>query len=757
MLAQYTVGVNTPNVLSDLNVIYADGYSSSYDAISYNGSPVVAYVNQSQQLAIVYNGNTYTSTLAAPQLATYCIATTIDSNNILWVAVSGFNAGFSEQIYVFAFSLNTLSFTLTNVLSATETIYNFVSNMTIVENPQSRGSILICDELNGGTEVNIWQLNALAQNINIVNGFPVAWKTVVGVGLASKAFINKKNAFVNVIWESKLQSTYFTCCLTSGLANAPISKFNPQVGGNVRTNQLLAQCDIYNKQAGTFLVAAQRAGMFVANGNTTYTTLGLNANFLNFDHPNSFNSVVNTNNLIITGGIAHIYDGTSVVEDNFNIFPEGTIAAVVPDLQGGLDGYYQYIITYEWSDQFGQIQRSTPSTPVLIGGLSIFAPPGNSVILTIPTLKLTAKQNPRDPVQIVIYRTQAQGSVYTKVASIPNDLTVLDVSYIDLLSDAAIAPNLPGYWQSQVYNSAPPSCNLICNYANRVCISGLDDINLIWFSQNRFDISNFNTIPNEFSNLFTIGCDPYGDNGLQGITAIQKMDNNLVIFKKNSIFIVNSDGPQPTGGGDNFPSPTLVTSDTGCDDPNSIAFCPLGLLFKSDKGIYLLQRDGSGIVYIGAPVADFNHLTITSAQLLVETNEVIFTTLEGTILCWNYYFNAPQGYWTTWTYIQAADSIIWKNQLVVAQENGVCLVQDNTNTIYTDNGRPVIRKVQLPWLGAGMQRWCMVYNGLLLGNFKGPHVLQGYIEYNYMDGIVEDFAINRNMVTNQWGTIPTWG
>jgi hypothetical protein len=180
-------------------------------------------------------------------------------------------------------------------------------------------------------------------------------------------------------------------------------------------------------------------------------------------------------------------------------------------------------------------------------------------------------------------------------------------------------------------------------------------------------------------------------------------------------------------------------------------------LFKSDKGIYLLQRDGSGIVYIGAPVADFNHLTITSAQLLVETNEVIFTTLEGTILCWNYYFNAPQGYWTTWTYIQAADSIIWKNQLVVAQENGVCLVQDNTNTIYTDNGRPVIRKVQLPWLGAGMQRWCMVYNGLLLGNFKGPHVLQGYIEYNYMDGIVEDFAINSNMVTNQWGSIPTWG
>lgn len=774
-LAQFTIGVNTPNVLSSLTTVFADGYNTvNYDATSYNGNTVVVYHNQANQLAVVYQELIYTTSLSPADAFINCIAITIDSLGILWIAYNVLTEETSNAIKVATFNLNTLDFQIVDRLAATEAVTDPVLNMTVVENPQAPGSILLCDEVSGTKQyVNEWILNADGYNINIVSGIPVFWKQSRGVGLASKAFIYQGNAFVNTIWSSFLQSTYFTHCLTSNFFNAPISKFNPQIGGSLRTNTLLAQCDVYNNQPGQFLVAAQRAGMFQNAGNTVFSTLGLNANLLNFAHANAFNSIVNANNLLITGGIVQSYDGTSVSESNFNLFPEGATfiinntspgAGILPDTSVTptiKDGYFQYIFTYEWPDQNGLIQKSQPSVPLLDDGYSpprsIFIGSNQTVTLTIPTYRLTAKQNPRDDVQIVVYRTQVNDTVFNKVASINNDVTVDSVTYTDAMTDVDIDGNVPGYWQSQLPNSAPPSCDLITSYANRVCISGLDDPNVLWFSQNRFDLSNYNTIPTEFSTLFTIGCLPFGDEGLDGITAIAQMDNNLIIYKDDAIFTTNSDGPQPTGTGDTFPVPTLVTSDTGCSDPNSIVFCPMGLLFKSAKGIYILMRDGSGVQYIGAPVEKYNKLTITSAQLLDRTNEVIFTTREGIILCWNYYFAQPQGLWSIWAHVQGVDSVMWQNQLVVAQANGVCLVQDNTNTVFSDNGRQVVLKVRLPWLGVGMQGWCMVYDMLLIGNFKGPHILQGVIEFNYSAGDVEQFAINSNMLTNQLGALPEFG
>ena len=761
VMGLFTINTNTPNIVSQLSTVFSNGIGGGfhYDACSFNDSPIIVYNDNQFNISVIYNGITYNHQIPALDSSQInCIATCIDSTNTLWIAYNVYNVS-ENKIVIYTFNLETQAYVLKEIVAATELTTNPITNLTIVENPQSLGSVLICDEVDSGVYINIWQLNSNGVNVIYSNGVPVYAQQVRGVALASKAFKYGNNAFVNTVWVSPadtIQPTYFTNCLTSSIANAPISKYNVSVAGGARTNQLLAQCDVYNNTNGLFLVAGQRAGIFQTQNNTSFSLLGLNANFLNFNNPNAFNCVQNANNLIISGGIVQVYDGTSVVEDNFNIWPENITATVIDQDGTFMDGYYQYEITYEWTDQQGNIHRSQPSDPVLIDGLSIYVVPGNAVTLSIPTLRITGKQNPRAPVDIVIYRTlgaDGGGSVFLKVAALTNNINVDFVTYTDTASDASIAANLPIYTSSQVANNSPPSCNLICNYTGRTLISGLDDPNLLWFSQSRYDLSDYNSTPIEWSDLFTIGTDPYGNNGLQGITAIQKMDNNVIIFKETAIYSTNSDGPNPEGTGDQFPLPQLITSETGCNNPNSIVFCPLGLLFKSDKGIFVLKRDGSGPSYIGSQVEAFNDLTITSAQLIDQFNEVVFTTLEGTALVWNYFFNR----WYVWKNLPAVDSVIWNNQLVIVQDNGLCLVQDNTGTVWSDNiVNPVILKIQLPWIGGAMQGWNMVYSCLLLGNMLGQHLLECSVEYDYNDGIVESVYINSNMCSNTWGN-QSWG
>ena len=103
------------------------------------------------------------------------------------------------------------------------------------------------------------------------------------------------------------------------------------------------------------------------------------------------------------------------------------------------------------------------------------------------------------------------------------------------------------------------------------------------------------------------------------------MDDKLIIFKNNSIYFMAGDGPNNLGQQDTFSQPQLISSDVGCENKNSIVLSPQGLFFKSNKGIFRLSRS-LGLSYIGAPIEDFNDLTIKKADLLAKKNEVRFLT-----------------------------------------------------------------------------------------------------------------------------------
>ena len=783
-LVMNSIPLIASNTISPLDILIQDGYSVNsttasipYDACILNGSPFIVYASTT---GIRTNIGDIPFALVS-SITVQTIAVCVDSFNQIWIAYSD-----GVNTYVGAWTFDALHHYFNPVLSpisvsSFETMVS--SNLAIIEgiNP---GSLNLTAEV-----VDSNHFNNYIDNFTInVDGYYTFIGQQRGVGLASKPFKINSQIYVNTIFQSSLQATYFTQCLTqgTGLVNGTtniqssylaqlatgfsiVAKHSPTTGGKYRTNGLLSQCDSLNGEA--FLFAGQRKGPFTSFQNAETVNLGVAGYSIDFNNQDQFNNVSSNNNLHLVGGIKKIYDGVSCVEDNFNLFPEnadGYGCSVTLTTGTSLNfnplypSLYQYIVVYEWTDNFGQVQRSGPS---VANGITTTAS-GQGAILTGPTLRLTEKVGQRSSVIISIYRTQDSLPIFYKITDdnspIVNDPTVDTWTFTDNNNpDALIASDENIYTNSQLGNTAPPSCSLISLYQNRLMINSNEDPGVIWFSQNKFEQDQYNTLSMDWNTTFVEGIDSnLGDD----ITAIGKLDAQLAIFKATSIFLLSGDGPNALATSDQFNDAQLLVSDTGCLNQNSLCFItqtpksPGGLLFKSPKGIYLLGRDES-ITYIGAPVEKYNNLTVTSAVLLSQSNQVVFTTLEGTALVYNYFFNT----WTTWTNLPAVSACIWENQLCILRANGEVSMQDITGTVFQDTHlnniiEPIVYKIKTPWIKMnGLQGYQSVYSCLLLGTLQGPHILECDVAYDYNPSVKGSVLINSNVVSNRWGGNTIWG
>lgn len=756
-----TVSTTQPQVISPLTQIISDGVGVSnkmpYDVCLVNGTPQVAYASQT-------GIKVYVSPTESIQYAdasdVICVAMCIGSNNGQWIAFSGEFAGDGGLGGTFVQNLKTTIITQIDTL--------FAVNISLIED-LVEGNLNITYEIAGTGGNPNYIKNAILSSTNQVSQIG----SVLKVGLASKPFRVLNNLFVNTVFYSALQATYFTLCLNQNFSC--VAKHSPQNGGNYRDNGIMAQCDAVDSSGMNFIFAGQRKGAFTSYQTSQAANLGCAGYSIDFSNTNCFNNVADSNNLHIVGGVPRIYDGVSCVEDNFNYFPElpdGYGADVVLENgQGNLTynplttpNSYQWAVCYEWTDNFGQVQRSNPG----FSNAFTTTEANQGALLTVPTLTLTDKINPRTPVIISIFRTQDSLPIFYKITDddnpLVNDPTQDTLTYLDTFSDAEIAPNENLYTGSQLANISPPACSLISLYQNRLMINSTEDKNVVWFSQNKFEQDQYNTIPLDWNTSFVEGVDSRLGTG---ITTIGLLGNSLAIFKENSIFILTGDGPNALDTSGQFNDAQLLVSNVGCNNANSLCFItqtptlPGGLVFQSSQGIYLLGIDNN-LYPIGLPVTQYNYLTITSANLLPTTDMIVFTSLEGICLVYNYAFNT----WTTWSTLPAVDATVWQDQLVIMTPNGQVMVQDGTRTIYEDTFNvstvyPIITKITTPWLKMGgvsnMQGKMAVYNALLLGTLQAPHTLLVQTAYDYNSSIIESAIINSNLATNRWGSLPIWG
>lgn len=587
------------------------------------------------------------------------------------------------------------------------------------------------------------------------------------VGLASKSFLApSQDVYMLVTYgESNHdlgspgpdQNTYFLMDQTG----AVFMRLAYSNGGGYAASQVLPSVSVLDNTyyipylINDFLATVNKTTNSSIPINAIYTQTGINLATFTINSTNQYSSEI-AGALHLTGGQLWEYDGVKPVELGFQVWPDNV--AITSSSTGGniAAGTYFYQFTYEWTDNQGNLHRSAPSVPIT----QITTGTTSANTLYVPTLRITYK-NPlpgvggagTNPPRIVGYRWSAAQEVYYQFTSLTsptvNDQTIDFVTIIDTGIDSDILGNNILYTTGGVLEDiAPPASIHSTLFNNRIWLIDAEDQNLLWFSKQVIEAT-----PVEFSDALTMYVAPTtGSQGSTGsMVALAPMDDKLIIFKRNAMYYVNGIGPDNTGANSTYSDPVFITGAVGCIDPRSIVLIPNGLMFQSDKGIWLLGRDLS-TDYIGAPVEGFNSQTIMSAQAIPGTNQVRFILGNSITLMYDYFFNQ----WGTFTNIQAISATLWQDKHTYLNKFGQ-IFQETPGT-YVDGGTPVLLSLTSAWINlSGLQGFERFYSANLLGTYYTPFKLNVQLAYNYNSSPQQSILVSPDNFGGTWGSQAVWG
>lgn len=572
------------------------------------------------------------------------------------------------------------------------------------------------------------------------------------VGLASKAFFGPEGIiYMIVTYGGANQPTYFLIDSTGAI----YMRLAYSNGGGYQATQVLPSVssigdDYYVPYSIKDFLATVNKGTDLPNGtplNAIYTQTGINLAKFSINMTGQYSSDI-ANTLHLTGGQLWVFDGVKPVEHGFQVWPEDV--KVTTSATGGLitAQTYNYIFVYEWTDNQGNLHRSAPSIPFEI--TTTGATSTNTCY--VPTLRLTYKIAP-NPVRIVGYRWSTAQPVYYQFTSItspvPNSTTVDYVTIVDTAADSAILGQTLLYTTGGVIeNIGAPASIASTLFKNRLFIIDAEDQNLLWYSKQVIQ----NT-PVEMSDLLTLYVAP--TTGVQGstgpMTALGAMDDKLIIFKQNAIYYVTGLGPDNTGANNDFTDPVFITSSVGCFNPNSIALIPNGLMFQSNKGIWLLGRDLS-TTYIGSPVEVYNDRVVQSAESIPGTNQVRFILDNNITIMYDYFFDQ----WGDFTNIRAISATLYENKHTYLNALGQ-VFQESPGT-YLDGSTPVLMSFITNWMNiAGLQGYERFYFANLLGTYRTPFILNVGLAYDYNSSYTQQVQVIPDNVNPNWGEDAVWG
>jgi len=551
------------------------------------------------------------------------------------------------------------------------------------------------------------------------------------VGLITKAFSltgsdSVQRNYVGVVHDSALQASYFVL-RDDGLI---VAKQQYSLAAGLSTRPILQNVSL--QSAGVFTYAILKKTRVISENATLYTANGVARTKLDFSSEDIFQAVQLGKNLHIAGGVLNMYDGESVVEHGFHLYPENITHSDTSSGGSMSNGTYNFAAVYEWTDNQGQRHRSAPSVPsshtISHGGSS------QKITCTVPTLRLTAKDgSQRTNVVIAVYRTEeGPGEIFYRATSITspnyNDVTA-DTVAIDLtISDTDLISREILYTTGGVLDNYPaPSCSSIEVYKNRLFLGGIEDSELVFYSKEVIPGE-----PVEFSEALNISIESEGG----PVTALKVLDDKMIIFKKDRFYGIYGDGPNALGTLGEFSLPQFITSDVGSVSGVGLVRSPMGIFFKSEKGIYVLNGSLQAS-YVGAEVEDFNSQTITSAVLVASTNQVRFTTLAGPVLVFDYFFQQ----WSTFTGLSSKASVIWQGDYVILPITGRVYVEDSS--VFTDAKSSYKLKLATGWIAidevSGFQRVSRLF---LNGDYKSPHGIRVKIAYDYKEAFEQSLEFN---------------
>lgn len=712
-LGYYYIDVSAPQTLVGPVVLKSD-YAGVFDCTVVGTNLVYSYADNTGQTS------SFTLSSALAIGASFKVAVTpislgifADTSNQIWVGnTTNTGGGANYQFNYF-------------ILNAAVTAVVLV-NTTMQSIADTSQPLSITGIYTGGNGNFFWTIlppsgntdqNYVRKSIYSVAGAAVSAASTMlrGASLESKPFVYNSVVYVVVYFQGTIQKTYFLVN-SSGVVAA---KFAPDVAYETFFYFLRSVITI---DANTFQMAYTEIDAVASIGGILLNQRGVSRISFDFNDPTVTQKL--GNNLEMSGGLLSMYDGANVVEHGFNYYPPPS--TLTPSGGGGLSaGTYQYSVTYEWTDAQGQLHRSAPSV-----AQSVPVALNDKVTLNIPTYRMTQKSN----VLIVVYRTVVNQNQFYQVTPPPqtgvalaNDTSVDSVTYVDTAADAGIIGNNQLYTNGgELENIEIPSTDILWTYQNR--LMGVYAENPLQIGYSKQVIPG---VPVEFTDSFVINVPEFD----AGVTAGIQMDDKCIIFKYNTIYYMAGQGPSANGQNNDFTTPQIISTDCGCIDKKSVVLMPRGVMFKSTKGIYLLDRSLQ-VSYVGDEVEAYNSAVITSVQMIESVNQIRYSLDTGILIVYDYFYDQ----WATFTNINAVDSVIFQNVYTYLKSDGSVL-QESIGS-YTDNGSFVAIAFTTAWFSfAKLQGFERVYKMMILGDWKSAHTLQVQFAVNFNPAIVQTVSV----------------
>lgn len=430
--------------------------------------------------------------------------------------------------------------------------------------------------------------------------------------------------------------------------------------------------------------------------------------------------------LLICGGYVSSYDGSLVSEKNFHVYPRMS-AGTTSTTSGSLDNaIYQYLAVYEWHDSEGNFHRSAPSVPITVDHSASGTGTNRSVDVTCRNYRFGDKAD--SDVLIKIYRTEGGGSVFYYLRTTTNDSSATNYTFTDSTGDTALLDNALLYTEGGVLdNIAPPPAERITVFKDRLWLGRLETEGKIYYSKTKSA-----SISAEFSDDLILSIENQG----KRVTGLTSIDDKLICTKDDRFYFTYGDGPADTGFNGSFAPFEIRNSDTGCSEGKSLVRVPNGIMMKTLKGIYLIDSN-LNTSYIGDAVEDFNTETITSGVMDEKKNRVRFTTEDGNLLEWDYYYQR----WYTQTGLDAYDATVWENNYVILRKTAADVIKEVVGT-YTDDSVDYLMKIETGWISlAGITQFQRIYKLFFLGERKDSHTFKVSVAYDYDSTYVDEKSI----------------
>jgi len=365
---------------TDIVSNYGATFTTSFDGYVYGSNLYIAFnAASSAGMKITYltSGLILTTIQTVNAHPASLVSLTVDPiNHVLWLTQADI-ISLTYHIYATAYDLQ-----LNSVLSTTLVI----SSATTNGNPVNLTSLASYGTLTIFVERSKSSFNP-SSNISYINFINTCTITQAGsttgevlfnrkCGIASRAFTIGTGSFLFVEHQSPEQNTYFLLDTSHNVIGwFAYENAGPHPSGihgiaNNRQGYLPINFPGVSVFGNSVYVAQRYQDLLVPLNNGTnpadampsiYAQTGLNLYKWTIGTELT-NSVEIGTNLNINGGFIWAYDGYSVTEQGFFLWPETLYK--VANGSGNIDaGEYFYVATNEWTDNQGNLFRSAPSVP----------------------------------------------------------------------------------------------------------------------------------------------------------------------------------------------------------------------------------------------------------------------------------------------------------------------------------------------------------------------------------------------------------